>query len=112
MCGAGASVNGRDGVSVLSNYWLQATQCTWILKYVSVVPSREPHRYANADVADKAYTLPVALTIAAQRSLLPVTPIMLAANPCLKSLKVVSDLTTMEEMKTRAGAWQCVVACP
>lgn len=64
--------------------------------------------YANADVADKAYTLPMALTISAQRSLLPVTAAVLTANPCLRTLPWIVDLTVMVEMRSRADAQQCV----
>ena len=66
--------------------------------------------YANADVADKAYTLPMALTISAQRSLLPVTAAVLTANPCLRALPWIVDLTVMVEMRTRADAQQCVTS--
>jgi len=66
--------------------------------------------YSNAAVASKAYTLPVALTIAAQQSLLPLTKDVIARNAeCLKSVKVVVDLTTMPQMQSRASAWEYAV---
>ena len=56
-------------------------------------------QYENARVGDRAYTLPMALTIAAQDSLIPVTPAMLEDYSCLRAhYDIKVDLTKMPEM--------------
>jgi hypothetical protein len=67
--------------------------------------------YENADTSGTGYTLPMALTLASQEALLPVTQAMLGNHSCLAKLKVVHDLRIgqMPEMASRDSAWRWAI---
>ena len=67
--------------------------------------------YESALPFGTGYTLPMALTLAAQASMLPVTKAMLAKHTCLGKLAVVHDLRIgkMPAMASRASAWRWAI---
>ena len=67
--------------------------------------------YESALPTGIGYTLPMALTLAAQESLLPVTEAVLARHPCLGKFTVVHDLRIgkMPSMASRASAWRWAI---
>eukprot|EP01050_Picozoa_sp_SAG11_P003985 SAG11_NODE_242_length_11757_cov_9.613999_1_plen_1005_part_00 len=67
--------------------------------------------YENADPSGTGYTLAMALTLASQQSLLPVTQAVLARHSCLSKFKIVEDLRVAENpaMATRDKAWRWAI---
>lgn len=53
----------------------------------------------------REWAIPIAVTVAAQESLLPVTDAMRSKFPCLGSLKIVKDLRKMSWAADRSKAW-------
>ena len=61
--------------------------------------------YENANSSGTGYTLAMALTLASQQSLLPVTETLLAKHACLSKFKVAEDLRiALEELAAWVGA--------
>ena len=67
--------------------------------------------YTSAAPVGDGYTMPMALTLASQRRLLPVTPEIVAAHPCLAKLPVVVDMRIgkMPQMASREEAWRWAI---
>ena len=67
--------------------------------------------YDNAQSSGSGYTLPMALTLSGQESLLPVTEALLANHSCLAKLKVVHDLRIGKNgaMASRDAAWKWAI---
>eukprot|EP01052_Picozoa_sp_SAG31_P055865 SAG31_NODE_15671_length_743_cov_1.436335_1_plen_113_part_10 len=55
------------------------------------------------------FTLPMALTLASQERLLPLTPAVLTKHGCLSKLLVKRDLRKMPELHSRASAWRWAI---
>ena len=67
--------------------------------------------YTSAAPLGDGYTMPMALTLASQRRLLPVTPEVLSAHPCLAELPVKVDMRIgkMPQMASREKAWRWAI---
>jgi hypothetical protein len=68
-------------------------------------------QYENALPVGNGYTFPMALTIASQEGLLPVTSAMLTAHPCLAIFPLKRDLriSKMAQMANRTSAWRWAI---
>ena len=65
--------------------------------------------YPSASSSGDGYTLSMALNLAAQNQLLPITPNLRTAYVCLDVLPIRKDLTTMPEVQNRSAAWAWAV---
>jgi hypothetical protein len=67
--------------------------------------------YTSASPVGDGYTMPMALTLASQQRLLPVTPEVVSAHPCLTKLPVVVDMRIgkMPQMASRETAWRWAI---
>ena len=67
--------------------------------------------YTSAAPVGDGYTMPMALTLALQRRLLPVTAEVVSAHPCLGKLPVAVDMRIgkMPQMASREAAWRWAV---
>ena len=67
--------------------------------------------YTSAAPLGDGYTMPMVLTLASQQRLLPVTPEILLAHPCLAHLPVGKDMRIgkMPQMESRAMAWRWAI---
>jgi hypothetical protein len=68
-------------------------------------------QYENGHPFGTGYTMPMALTLASQEGLLPVTSDVLSKHPCLSKFPVKRDLriSKMSEMASRSSAWRWAV---
>jgi hypothetical protein len=68
-------------------------------------------QYENALPFGTGYTLPMALTLVSQESLLPVTAAMLAKYSCLAKYSIKRDLriSKMPQMVNRSTAWRWAI---
>ena len=73
--------------------------------------SRAPCSTKNALPYGTGYTMAMALTLASQEALLPVTDELLASHACLKSFPVVRDLRISQspQMGSRETAWRWAI---
>ena len=67
--------------------------------------------YTSATPVGDGYTMPMALTLASQQRLLPVTPEIVSAHPCLAKFPVKVDMRIgkMPQMASRETAWRWAV---
>ena len=67
--------------------------------------------YTSATPVGDGYTMPMALTLASQQRLLPVTPEIVSAHPCLAKFPVKVDMRIgkMPQMASREKAWRWAV---
>jgi hypothetical protein len=64
----------------------------------------DPDRW-QGNTSSREWMLPIAVTIAAQKQLLPVTPQMLVAHSCLTDLPVVEGLRAVPWATNMSAAW-------
>ena len=67
--------------------------------------------YTSAEPLGDGYTMPMALSLSSQQRLLPVTPEVVSAHPCLAKFPVQVDMQIgkMPQMASREAAWRWAV---
>ena len=65
--------------------------------------------YTSAAPVGDGYTMPMALTLASQRRLLPVTPEIVSAHPCELPVTVDMRIGKMPQMASREKAWRWAI---
>ena len=88
---------------------LPSSFCSVITTSKSVLDGLVVYSDSGRTLFGDGYSIAIALTIAAQRSLLPVSSSMLAKHGCLSSMAVKHDLRRTLLGKTRQQAWDWAI---
>ena len=117
-------INSTESSAVSSYYFYELLQSTGRVEWQPVPPTicglvesgvdagrvKGLVAYNETGGVGDGYSMAISITLAAQRSLLPVTTLSLQRHPCLRNMTIALDLRKPRGWATRADAWRWAIA--